>query len=553
MPLRLRSALGTAGAIVAATVFLSGCEQLVYQKEPFFNPPPDSVSGFLGYFNASTQQTTCGQCHSGKQTEWAGTKHSHAWADLIASGHAQESCKPCHATDELGNSVTVPAGFNVLPDSVYFDVQCEACHGPGANHIKSAESVKPLASIKADTGYTNGCSACHTGSHNPYVDEWVESAHGYNSAFPSESNRDPCQNCHEGRRGMATALAGLDARASGMQVDLGVYKEAYEPDSLQPITCAVCHDPHSDANPGQLRMPVGTTDTTQLCYRCHHRETEPESGSAPRRGPHGAQGGIVLDEEAGWTPPNWPYTDRILPTHSTNDRGCAACHVTPYTGTDASGNSVFYTGHLFAAIPCISQTTGLPEPDSTCSIDQRYFDGCAVSGCHGSAEAARSAYEVLEARMDYLTDQLWSDTNKNGVMETTDGGLLPKVLAQAIAANDSNVINLYDTTLTAAEGAIWNAQLAATDNRPYWFRFSVDGQYSCDPNATSGSTKCPATGSTNTGHRSSGGGVHNPFLLEALLTETIKAIETEYGVSPSAPIDLTTHMAPPPGLRTAKR
>ena len=385
------------------------------------------------------------------------------------------------------------------------------------------------------------------------MDEWVESAHGYNSAFPSESNRDPCQNCHEGRRGMATALAGLDARASGMQVDLGVYKEAYEPDSLQPITCAVCHDPHSDANPGQLRMPVGTTDTTQLCYRCHHRETEPESGSAPRRGPHGAQGGIVLDEEAGWTPPNWPYTDRILPTHSTNDRGCAACHVTPYTGTDASGNSVFYTGHLFAAIPCISQTTGLPEPDSTCSIDQRYFDGCAVSGCHGSAEAARSAYEVLEARMDYLTDQLWSDTNKNGVMETTDGGLLPKVLAQAIAANDSNVINLYDTTLTAAEGAIWNAQLAATDNRPYWFRFSVDGQYSCDPNATSGSTKCPATGSTNTGHRSSGGGVHNPFLLEALLTETIKAIETEYGVSPSAPIDLTTHMAPPPGLRTAKR
>ncbi|HKB54047.1 MAG TPA: cytochrome c3 family protein [Ramlibacter sp.] len=360
MPLRLRSALGTAVAVAAAAVLLSGCEQLVYKDKAMFNPPPDSVSGFLGYATVSTQQTACGTCHSGKQTEWAGTKHSHAWADLQASGHASASCEPCHTTNEHGNSITVAAGFDAVPDSAYHDVQCEACHGPGADHIKAAESVKPLASIATDTGLTNGCGECHSGSHDPFVEEWSASPHGYANAFPDESNRDPCQNCHEGRRAMATALAGLDPRPSGLNVTLGTYLEANDPSAMQPITCAVCHDPHDATNAGQLRAPVGTTDTTELCYRCHHRETEPEQGASPRRGPHGAQGAIVLDEEVGWEPPNWPYTSRILPTHSTNERGCAACHVTPFSAKDASGTTHYYMGHSFAAIPCVNQDTGMP-------------------------------------------------------------------------------------------------------------------------------------------------------------------------------------------------
>ena len=45
MPLRLRSALGAAGLMAAATILLSGCEQLVYKDKAMFNPPPDSVSG----------------------------------------------------------------------------------------------------------------------------------------------------------------------------------------------------------------------------------------------------------------------------------------------------------------------------------------------------------------------------------------------------------------------------------------------------------------------------------------------------------------------------
>ncbi|MBI4342647.1 MAG: hypothetical protein HY599_04715 [Candidatus Omnitrophica bacterium] len=554
---RLVFALRAAGAALAATLFLTGCEEIVYRDREPFSQPLDASSGFLGYYTPTTRQTNCGNCHAEKQAEWLGTKHANAWTDLQASGHAQDFCNSCHTTNEAGNLVAVAAGFSAVQDSVYYDVQCESCHGPGVNHLAGPETNQLLASIAVDTGITNGCGECHTGAHDPFVDEWVQSPHGYASSYVAEGVRDPCANCHEGRRALGVTFAGMDPRLSALVAVKGTYLEANDPidaEHVQPITCAVCHDPHSASKEGQLRREVGEAELTQLCVSCHRREGAPEPSHAGRRGPHAAQGLIVIDEEAGWKPSGWPYTERLLPTHSINERGCAACHVTPFTINDASGNFVKnYTGHLFAAIPCIDQATGEPIRNGTCSLDQRYFGGCTVSGCHGSAEAARTAFEVLEARMDYLTDQLWADTDGDAVMETTDRGLLPKVLAQAVAANNLNALNLYDTSVTDAERSIWNAQLAASDNRLYWFSFKIQGQNSCNPVSTSSSDKCPGTLRSNTGHRSSGGGVHNPFFLEALLTETIKAIQAKYAVAPDRPVDLTVHAAPPRGVRTASR
>ena len=156
MMVRLRSTLGAAGLMAAATILLSGCEQLVYKDKALFNPPPDSVNGFLGYANVSTQQTTCGTCHSGKQAEWSGTKHSHAWADLQASGHASASCEPCHTVNENGNIVAAAARFKVTPDSADHDPQCESCPGPGAEQHKSPPSATPPAATPPPTAVTNG-------------------------------------------------------------------------------------------------------------------------------------------------------------------------------------------------------------------------------------------------------------------------------------------------------------------------------------------------------------------------------------------------------------
>jgi hypothetical protein len=49
-------------------------------------------------------------------------------------------------------------------------------------------------------------------------------------------------------------------------------------------------------------------------------------------------------------------------------------------------------------------------------------------------------------------------------------------------------------------------------------------------------------------HLSAGNGVHNPFLLEALLISSINAVKATYGLA-SPPFDLRIHATMPPGLR----
>jgi predicted CXXCH cytochrome family protein len=526
---------------VALVVLLGACteHEIHYVERPVFNAPPDSASGFLGYYTPADKQTTCGNCHSGYQASWIGTKHASAWADLQASGHALPSCEGCHTVSQLGNAVDSTAGFLKVADTAYFDVQCESCHGPGLPHIESVfggNLVRPLASIHVDTGVTSSCSGCHTGTHEPFVDQWTLSKHGYGgTAYIAEGARDPCRNCHEGRA----------AILNNFQVQTDFVENADSAD-FQPIVCAVCHNPHDATYEGQLRAPLGEPDLNQVCIHCHAREGAPQPGSSTQRGPHAAQGLLLIDEDVGWIPPGFVYdTTKIVGSHGTtaNPRLCAACHVYMFTVTDAATGDFLLNsvGHTFEAIQCLD-AQGLPV-EGDCDISQRNFNGCAVSGCHGDANAARSAFITVQTRMNTLTDLLWNDVNGNAVLEPTDGGLLPQILAQAIAAHDSNQINLYDNVLTPAEGAIWDAQLATSAERPQWTRFTVVGQKSCTPSAT-----CTTVGSANTGHLSSGEGVHNPFLLEALLLASIDYLTTYYNLS-APPADLSMHATVPPGVR----
>jgi len=533
-------------AVLATGGVGTGCTetQYVYDtteiERPAFNQPADSLNGFVGLYNVAENQTACGNCHVDYQAKWAGTVHAGAWETLQGSGHAQPFCSGCHAVSELGNALEVAGGYNVVPDSTYHNVQCENCHGAGLTHLESVALgtvVRPFASIAVDTVGTNGCAGCHEGTHHPFVEQWSESKHGYGGVhyLPGYGDRSPCNQCHEGRTAMVAQFGAN-----------GDYVEKANAANLQPIVCAVCHDPHDATNPSQLRSSLAEPSRNQLCVKCHSREGHPAPGAATRRGPHAAQGLLVIDEDVGYHPPNFQYdSTKIVSSHGTeaNPRLCASCHVYKFDVTDAATGDFLLTsvGHTFEAIQCLD-AQGLPTA-GPCDISQRQFGGCAVSGCHTSEAGARSAYLAVKARMNFLVDQLWTDTDADGAMESTDGGLLPKVLANAIAASNLNEINLYDNVLTPAEGAIWNAQLAHTDERTVWAGFRVTGQKSCTPTAT-----CTTQGSSNTAHPSSGDGTHNPFLLEALLLASIEYLKSYYGVS-APPADLTPQMTAPPGLR----
>jgi len=512
-------------------------EKIVYQTLPPFNPPPDSVSGFLGYFTVADKQTTCGNCHVGVQGEWAATKHARAWSDLQGSGHATGSCNNCHTVSQLGNFAAAPAGYAKVADSAYHDVQCESCHGPGYTHVQNPdiEANHPLASIHVDTGVVTSCSGCHTGVHTPFVEEWKESAHGSGPGFANAGTNTSCMPCHEGRTAMAVKFGAANTN----------YKEKGSA-TPERIGCVTCHNPHGSPYEAQLRAPLSQPTRDQLCVTCHSRSGTPPwstgSATSSSRGPHGAQGLLVLGENVGWLPPDFAYdTTQMASSHGTvaNPRLCATCHVIRTTITDQlTGAFVFQSvGHTFEAIPC-PDAGGIPRPcgDAVAPDTVHSFTACSSSGCHSTPAVARLAYQTLKGELSNYLDQIWKDVNANGTVDSqgVDTGLMPQMVARAMrpgaTAADSAPINFRNNITSVAKGTMWNATLAATEDRPYFLSGRMLG-----------------TGFS--AHASAGNGVHNPFMLKALLTSSIAAMHSTYGL-PAPPIRNQEMVGPlPPGAR----
>ncbi len=427
---------------------------------------------FVGYSDPATQQTTCGNCHVLKQETWAKTGHAKAWANLQASGHASASCDQCHTVSGLTNIAKDSSGyFTVAADAkkYYQDVQCESCHGPGAAHVAVPDETQPIPYlVSKDTTLNVGCGMCHSGPpHNPFYEDWSRGAHGGMVAHAVANTN--CWPCHNGKT--------AEARFGGSNT----YVEASNSNPM-PIGCTTCHNPHGSDNTNELRESITVRDTTNLCIQCHKREPFPDPSN--KYGPHYPAGMVFLGD-AGWFPPGFTWDSTNIPTHSdpsVNKTLCATCHLGQINVNNGAGKLAWhYTGHSFWAIPCVD-TAGIDSTNS-CDVSQRDFSACTGSGCHASQDAARALFESIGQEMSYLTNTLWVDSNGNGKVDTTDGGLLAKVPPTEFAA---------DTIITTAEGALWNVQLVTKDKSQ---------------------------------------GVHNPPFEKALLIATIEAVQQRYGVA----------------------
>jgi predicted CXXCH cytochrome family protein len=461
--------------------------------------PPTLDASFVGYSNPATKQTTCGNCHISKQRTWVTTAHARAWDDLQGSGQAQSSCNSCHTTNGSSNLAPDSAGFTSAAADAkpfYYDVQCESCHGPGAGHISAPDDGQPLSTIIADTASAFGCATCHTGAHNPFVEQWRGSAHGAVHAG-TEANAS-CQGCHTGQG----ALARFDSDAKYLEKGSSV---------ATPITCAVCHDPHGSDNPSQLRLPVGAPNMeTNLCMQCHQRRSVPDPTSS--RGPHSPQGPMVLGE-AGYIPPNFVYdATRAGTSHGTeaNPRLCATCHMEAFNVTDAATGAfqMRSTGHSFKAVPCVD-ANGAPTDSTTCPDTERRFNACASGGCHSSTAIASNLRLVLRGRLQAQIDVLWKDKDGDGVLDAlpTDSGLL--AIAKLNTPCDFSV-----TTTVATTGPCTGLPAGSTVisvGEGAWFNVDMiqrgDGSF----------------------------GVHNPIYAEALLLGSTSALRVQYPYLPTPP------------------
>ena len=391
-----KSRAGT--ALLGLALVLGGCsDEIVYRDLPGFVDPPAGAEGFLGFSDVAGKRTTCGNCHSGKQAQWEGTAHSHAWETLASSGASTKLCEGCHTVSSLGNVSTGPnAGYGATQSPRYQNVQCESCHGPGLTHVTNPDiqANKPLASIAVGTSLTNGCGECHSGAHQPFAEQWASSRHAI--APGTRGTNASCWSCHDAKKVL---------ESWGVNTN---YIELSDANAHLPVVCTVCHDPHNAKNPNQLRFPIDVPDVeTNLCMKCHHKRAEPEINSS--RGPHSPQGPILLGE-GGWIPPNFQYPAKsLVGSHGSdqNPKLCATCHVAAFEVPDKlTGKFNFRaTGHSFQPIPCIDANgVPLPDPKTACTDDQRSFKACTV--CHSSETAARTARAVAKDRLARLADEL---------------------------------------------------------------------------------------------------------------------------------------------------
>lgn len=248
------------------------------------------------------------------------------------------------------------------------------------------------------------------------------------------------------------------------------------------ITCGVCHDPHSARIDKQLRFAIDVpSEEENLCMKCHHKRGTPDPTTF--RGPHSPEGPVLLGY-AGWWPPTMTFPlDTIEATHGSarNPRLCAGCHVNAYEVEDQlTGQFLFAAaGHSFAATPCIGEN-GFPDPEADCQLAQRDFRTCTEAGCHASQDQARNLFVLVNNRIELLASTL--------------EGLLAQVPASEFSDSDGRY--------TSAEGSRFNVELA---------RFS---------------------GST----------IHNPILIEALLTASIQQVRTQYGLTVPTGVSLENQL-----------
>ena len=343
----------------------------------------------------------CALCHVNTHSQWADTLHAHALESLEAIGQDEnEDCIGCHTVGfgEEGGFVD-RATTNDLAG-----VGCESCHGAARDHAQNLSdvSLRPPTSIAADI-----CGACHTGAHHPTYDEWETSGHAAIDDHVVEglvegSRVNSCGICHAGDAFVEIAVYGETVEEDRF-LDM-------EPNQVNPITCAVCHDPHmrtgnaageiEDGRDYQLRypeaaspIPTNTVDAAtnparfNICGQCHH--SRGRDWTATSRGPHhSVQSNIYIGEMPVPEIDDEPQT--LVPSrvsvHLRADQQCATCHL--YRQDFESETAPAIAGHTFMV----------------------NYEACNTSGCHASsfeAETRGDAFRAgVESRIEDIKDRL---------------------------------------------------------------------------------------------------------------------------------------------------
>jgi hypothetical protein len=143
---------------------------------------------------------------------------------------------------------------------------------------------------------------------------------------------------------------------------------------------------------------------------------------------------------------------------------------------------------------------GKPLVDNSCGYTSTSRNWNACVGCHtGGPVVVANLFNAKRASVQTMIRTLWYDVNGNDTLDVfpTDSGYLAKIWQSTPAEFNKN------NALTVAEGALFNVLMLAEKTQ---YDHS-DGSY----------------------------GVHNPLYYDALLSASISAVQSTYGLAPPPP------------------
>jgi hypothetical protein len=256
----------------------------------------------------------CRLCHEAAYQTWLGTAHARAFVPMrsmmgMAMGEQQGvtaccpaksgKCLSCHATGH-----DVPAAYRGPGFRMGEGVACEKCHGPGADHVRSAEDPGSGPGIVAELEIETFCHTCHSTrpGHEkikPKMTDvaaaWRRIAHPMSAERPEDEmepeelgiwhlrgQREPpesafvgsaaCGECHADAydvwAGSAHAAA-TAALGSQMGVDMGMVMDMnVVGGATKNSRCLRCHATGHDA-PAASRAAGFSMREGVGCERCH--------------------------------------------------------------------------------------------------------------------------------------------------------------------------------------------------------------------------------------------------------------------------------------------
>jgi len=289
-----------------------------YMMEKDFNGTKDYI---VGNYQWNVQTNKWQKFKS--WNDWYKGAYPHSNKEVPTSN----ACDGCHFTGFMSRHKRVDAG-----------ISCEACHGPGSNHIANPNSKIYKASLSDPVRQNEVCLQCHMRDRDKRLeDENLSAIYGDAKDYPFgyEPGRSlakykmvaPFELGHETHEFYANGAAKKN-RSQGNEF-------VHSMMGRHGITCINCHDPHT------LQPTAQKNSGNALCMKCHSFDSI--------IGPH----------------------EKDLTAHTHHKAGskgslCVECHM-PKTGKHTGKSPLTVRSHLFGFVtPAQTLKYGMPKETNAC-------------------------------------------------------------------------------------------------------------------------------------------------------------------------------------------